>query len=133
MTQTNSTPGKKNNKKTLITIAITLVVAIALGVAGWIIWQQMQAASQAESAEINITTEGFSPATIKVKKGNLVTWTNNDEENHQILGDAENTDIVSDEELSQGDAYMFQFNDTGTFTYHDPLDPNGFKGTVIVE
>jgi plastocyanin len=120
------------SKGLMITATVLLVLLVA-GIAGWLAWRQMQPADQGEGADVTISQDGLSPTTIKVSKGSVVTWTNNDKTAHQILGDADNTEINSAENLNLGDSYSYQFDTAGTYTYHDPLNPNNFKGTVIVE
>jgi plastocyanin len=90
------------------------------------------------AGKVTVTASGFSPAIIKVKKGQAVTWTNQDSQPHQIATDPyplENglAGFVEDGPLLKGDSYAFSFNKTGTFTYHDHLNPLVLKGTVIVQ
>ena len=82
---------------------------------------------------VKVTANGFSPSTISVKKGSQITWLNEDTSEHNLLGDQEQLEMSSDEPLNEGDSYSYTFDDTGTFTYHDPMAPTSFKGTVIVE
>jgi amicyanin len=83
----------------------------------------------AETNEVAIENFAFSPATIKVKKGTTVTWTNNDSVEHTITGDSGGPDS---ELIGQGDTYTFTFNETGTFDYHCKPHPS-MVGKVIVE
>lgn len=83
----------------------------------------------AETNEVAIEDFAFSPATIKVKKGTTVTWTNNDSVEHTVTGDNGGPDS---ELIAQGDTYSYTFNETGTFDYHCKPHPS-MVGKVIVE
>lgn len=82
-------------------------------------------------AQITITKDGFLPATLTVAKNQQVTFINNDNSNHHIIS-PEQLDLDSDI-LNPNDSYIFTFEKTGTYTYTDKLNPNKFKGTVIVK
>lgn len=95
-------------------------------------------ATIAGEAAVSITKEGFSPATIKVKKGTSVTWTNNDTANHQVSSDPHPThdqlpELGDGDLTASGESFSFVFDKTGEFTYHDNLNPLTFQGKVIVE
>lgn len=59
----------------------------------------------------------FSPANITIKKGTLVTWTNNDSTTHTVTKDNPDTGPDSSN-LAHGDVYRFTYNQVGTFKYH---------------
>lgn len=98
--------------------------------------QQTPVAPQMQ-AQVTITDKGFSPATIKVKKGSQVTWTNLDKAPHLVASDPHPTHTLlpglESPVLLSNDSYSFIFEKVGSFTYHDHLNPYKFKGTVIVE
>ena len=92
----------------------------------------------APSAQVVITKDGFSPETITVRRGTQVTWTNEDRNPHQIASDPHPAHknlpgFDSPEPLLLKESYSYTFEKTGTFTYHDHLNPLKLKGTVIVE
>lgn len=90
-------------------------------------------AEEAVSAtKVTISNFSYAPATIKVKVGDTVTWTNNDNVRHDVMADTESSDAPSSELLSKGQSYSFTFNRAGTYTYHCTPHPY-MKGTVIVE
>lgn len=78
---------------------------------------------------VKIQNFNFTPATISVKKGTKVTWTNMDSIQHNVVGD--NDSMLKGPLLDQGKSYSFTFDKTGTFTYHCMPHPY-MKGTVIV-
>lgn len=88
-------------------------------------------------AVVSITEEGFSPATIQITKGSAVRWTNTDSSPHQIASDPHPTNTslpgLYSDPLAEGDSYSYTFEKSGTYTYHDHLNPLKFKGTVIVK
>ncbi|MDO8493636.1 MAG: plastocyanin/azurin family copper-binding protein [bacterium] len=63
---------------------------------------------------IAIASFAYSPATITVKKGTTVKWTNNDSAPHTVTGinggPASGT-------LNNGQTYSYTFNSTGSFNY----------------
>jgi len=79
------------------------------------------------SAMISIQNFAFNPATLTVKKGATVTWTNNDSASHQIKSATFNSSA-----LSQGQRFSFTFNATGTFDYSCAIHPS-MLGKIIVQ
>src|SRR3989344_4327240 len=91
-----------------------------------------------DSAQVSILKEGFTTQTIKIAKNQQVTWVNQDEGPHQIASDPHPTHdglagLDSEEPLAKGDSFSFIFEEAGTYTYHDHLNPSTIKGTVIVK
>lgn len=80
-----------------------------------------------EPNAVHIQNFAFSPATLTVKKGTTVTWTNNDSAPHQIKSATFNSS-----QLSKGQAYSFTFNDAGVFDYSCAIHPS-MLGKIIVE
>lgn len=76
---------------------------------------------------VDIQNFSFTPATLTVKKGATVTWTNNDSVPHQIKSATFNSD-----RLGQGQNFSFTFNDAGTFNYICSIHPS-MTGKIIVE
>ena len=97
---------------------------------------KIQKSNPATIVEINKTR--FFPQTIQIKQGTQVTWINNDTKPHQIKSDPHPLDnlysfLNTDEKLMQGEEVTITFEKTGTFTYHDELNPLSFKGIIIVK
>lgn len=92
---------------------------------------------QPEVRQVDMTASGFSPATITIKKGDYIQFVNKDSDTHWP---ASNPHPVHDgypgfdakKALRQNEKYRFQFTRTGTWGYHDHLNPSK-SGTVIVE
>ena len=86
---------------------------------------------------VSITTSGtfaFSPATITIKVGTTVTWTNNTGAPHTVTSDDGTTfdSGVSNPIAANGGTFSFTFTKAGTFTYHCQIHPF-MKATVIVQ
>ena len=77
---------------------------------------------------VAITNFAFTPATLKVKPGATVTWTNRDEEPHTVV--AENNSFHSPG-LDANGTYTYTFTTAGTFDYICSIHPF-MHGTVVV-
>ena len=91
-------------------------------------------------ATVAITKNGLTPATITIKAGTQLTWTNNDQKSHQPAPDPHPTNdsipgFESDTTLLSGDSLSFTFETSGTYTLHDHLNPleAKYRLTVVVE
>src|SRR5919201_5036935 len=82
----------------------------------------------ATTKTVKITRTAFSPATVTIKTGDAVKWTNSDTRNHQVV--ANNGTFVS-AILKPGQSYAFTFKAAGKYAYHDALNA-ALKGTVSV-
>lgn len=80
-----------------------------------------------DSGAVNIENFAFSPSTITVKKGAVITWTNNDSAPHKIKSATFNSGV-----LNKGQSFSFTFNETGTFNYICSIHP-AMTGRIIVE
>ncbi len=126
-------PGGRHSKKWPLLLVALIVASVIAGV--YILSAQRQSAKHlaASPAQISINPDGFSPATIRVKKGQLVTWTNQDTAQHAIASDESNTELDGSETLQKDDVFSYSFDKTGTYNYHDQLYNSAFKGVIIVE
>jgi plastocyanin len=71
----------------------------------------------------------FSPATLTVKTGTKVTWTNSDSVTHTVTADQGTFDSGG---LSPGSSFSFTFTKTGTYSYHCNIH-HSMTATVIVQ
>jgi plastocyanin len=71
----------------------------------------------------------FSPASVTVKVGETVTWTNKDSTTHTVTADKGE---FSSDPLSKGTTFTATFTTAGTYTYHCSIHPT-MTGTVIVQ
>jgi len=131
-TQTSQTTAKK---KSWLAPLTGMLVLIALLVAGWMWWSSAsnKAAEEVPPVTVTITDNGFDPATVKVKKGQEVTWNNQSHIAQKLVGTQKRpAGLGTSDPLNFGDTYSFTFEDTGTYTYYDPAKVD-HQGTVIVE
>ncbi|WTZ54038.1 cupredoxin family copper-binding protein [Nocardia sp. NBC_01388] len=77
---------------------------------------------------VTITNFAFSPATLTVPVGTTVTWTNRDEEPHNI---SPATGGFKSPNMGTGATYTFKFTKAGTFAYVCSIHPF-MHGTVVV-
>ncbi|MEK7152930.1 MAG: cupredoxin family copper-binding protein [Patescibacteria group bacterium] len=83
-----------------------------------------------ETDQVAIEDLAFTPASVKVKKGATVTWTNKDSTPHTITGVDSNKGPESGT-LEAGDTYSFTFDEVGTFGYICDFH-SSMKGEVTV-
>jgi plastocyanin len=135
------------SKRSLIIIILVIIEVVLIGGAYTLGTRLKESPTQKEpenlaekvkgTAIVNVTSGGFKPDTITVKKGTLVTFTNKDSKQHRVASDPHptHTKLASFDSpnLKKGEKYFFLFDKAGTFTYHDHLNPLKFNGTVIVK
>jgi len=131
-------------KKIIIGVIIVLIIVLGTvyvmhknnGMQG----MNMQPASQLQSSSsstakpagknaVTIKNFAFSPATITIKAGQSVIWTNEDSIGHSATADDNSWDTGV---LSQGQSKSITFAKAGTYTYHCSVHPN-MKATVVVQ
>jgi len=93
-------------------------------------------ASNGQAVTITTDSSGsfaFSPATLTVKVGTTVAWTNMTQTVHTVTSDdGKSFDSgISTPIAASGGTYSFTFKSTGTFTYHCQIHPF-MKATIIV-
>ena len=77
---------------------------------------------------VKIKDMKFSPATITVKPGTTVTWTNKDDHDHTVVATDES---FKSGNLSHGETFEHKFEKKGKFKYACSYHPR-MKGTVVV-
>lgn len=106
---------------------------------------------ESQAHQVEMTTSGFVPETLSVKKGDIVTFANKDTNKHwpasanhpshtvypgssvSKCGTSE-ADSIFDacKGLEEGESYSFIFNEVGSWGYHDHLR-SGIRGSIVVE
>jgi plastocyanin len=88
----------------------------------------------APAAMVQVTRAGFVPASVSIKTGEAVAWTNLDTVAHQVVFKQRNGVGCAQPLVLQPTATAScTFAKTGKFTYSDPTQKGaGFKGTVTV-
>lgn len=88
------------------------------------------------SATITYTDSGFSPATLTVKAGTTVTIINTSSQTIQFDSDPHPAHTDDPElnvgTIAPGESKTFKATTTGTFGFHNHLDPNA-TGTLVVQ
>lgn len=102
--------------------------------------EQQPAQTTASAATITFSNNGVSPATVTVKSGESVTWTNNSSKKVQVGSDNHPTHTLNQEltngqftvELAPGASTSETLTKKGSWGYHDHLSPS-INGKVVVE
>ncbi len=129
---------------------IVAAVIVVLVIGGWFLTRPKPAVAPevsqpapavSESAtvaqnSVTISQTGFSPATITIKIGESITWENTDTENHTVNSDNHPTHLLYSflnlGLLKPEETKSVTFDKTGTYTYHDHLNPS-LTGSITVE
>ena len=88
------------------------------------------ARAEEPASAISIDNFSFTPATLTVKAGSTVTWTNKDDIPHGI-GSA-NKAFKKSKALDTDESYSFTFTTPGTYQYFCYLHPH-MVGSIVVE
>lgn len=142
--------GGSPKRRNLKVLAIALMVLLLLGVIGtFVVFNNddnvnnqnqsggsLQQAAATEPVKIIMTADEFSPATLLINVGTTVSWVNQDTEPFIVASDPhpEHTDLpglYSQEPIGPGDSYEHTFTESGTYGYHNHLDPLQ-TGEVVV-
>lgn len=88
-------------------------------------------------AYVKISDDGFTPATLSITKGTVVVWQAQGNTKTVIVASnpfPKDNDLKSlkSTQLGSGASYRYQFNTTGTYKYHDDLNPTT-NGSIIVK
>lgn len=106
-------------------IFLALVCLVAVGGTR----QSLAADNPSTSTEVNIDNFSFSPATITVKVGTAVTWTNRDDIPHTVVADDKS---FKSKVLDTNDKFTFTPTKPGTYPYFCSIHPK-MTGKLIVE
>jgi len=85
------------------------------------------AGTPASGTAVAIDNFAFSPATLKAKVGQKVTWTNQQGVAHTVTADGG----AFDHPMPSGATFSFTFTKAGTFAYHCTIHPS-MHGTIVV-
>lgn len=88
-------------------------------------------------AVIDVTSNGFSPGSVTMKAGGIVTWMNTDSAPHQVNSNPHPTHtdyppLNTIGLLQPGQQKSLMFPTPGRYGFHDHLNPQ-YTGTVIVQ
>jgi plastocyanin len=88
-------------------------------------------AAAAADTSVSISDSGYAPATVTIKQGEVVTWTNKGTRRHTVTSDTGTT--MASDPLGPGDSFATIFVKPGTFRYHSTVEPDQMQGTVVVK
>jgi len=113
-----------------------LIAAAALAATGAIFWNSRNTAAASNTVEIGITSKGFGPATMHIQKGQSVTWVNTDTATHAVVSDNKTSkgdaSAFGSEAMGINETYTVTFDQPGSYTYYDAMNPYTNKGRVTV-
>ena len=117
--------------------AMVVVGVVLLGV---VVVRSNSAAPVAQAtstqATVEVTAQGFQPATLAVAQGTQVVWvTDGTPELHIVASDPYPSDTslpgLKSSQLGSNTTYHYTFTKAGTYRYHDDLNPS-LNGVVTV-
>src|SRR5665811_1733885 len=107
---------------------VVLLVLMVVGI--------IAASTSCGSADTTVTLKdlSFQPDVVTIKKGETVTWENEDRRIRQIMSGAPPlmTDDFMSPEINPGESWSHTFDEAGEFPYHDMKIPNQ-RGRIMVE
>lgn len=109
-------------------ILALVVVAVCFGVAGLYRHWKMRPV-QASAVEIKIDNFSFAPATLVVRKGTEITWTNRDDIPHTVVDDGKG---FRSRVLDTDEKFTYTANKPGTYQYYCSIHPK-MTGKLVVE
>lgn len=133
----------KKHQKYSIALAAALLFQALLPSAGFAqADDRANSAQTAQATKVKIEDFDFSPATITVKSGSTVTWTNQDSAIHNVQMTGLNLPQAAQKiefpnppetiDLKQGKSASITFTKPGTYTYICTYHPH-MQGVVIVQ
>jgi plastocyanin len=82
-----------------------------------------------KARKVTIENLAYSPAKVSIKKGEKVTWTNKDNQDHTVN---ESAGVFTSGNIKPGKSYSYTFDKAGTYSYKCKHHPR-MKGTVEVK
>jgi amicyanin len=113
-------------RSALVAAALGAATASLLAVVVLPTWAQ----NAAPAGAVSIDNFTFTPASLKVKAGTTVTWTNKDDIPHGIA--FSDNAFKKSKALDTDDSYSFTFTTPGTYQYFCYIHPH-MVGTIVVE
>jgi len=111
---------------TFALVLAVLLATVALGAKKT--GDKAEAKDDAKGDAVSIKDMKFDPATITVKPGTTVTWTNKDDRDHTVLA---NDESFKSGNIGHGEKFEHKFEKKGKFKYACSYHPR-MKGTVVV-
>jgi plastocyanin len=125
--------GRSHRTANVVALILVLVLMLAIAVfaaaCGGTSTTTTATSAAAGGAQVAIKGFAFNPASVTIKAGESVTWTNQDGTTHDVAGDKGEFDSGS---LGSDSTFTFTFAKAGTYAYHCSIHPN-MTGTIIVQ
>ncbi len=115
-------------------VVLTLTLAFALAACGGSTTSSTSTNTPAGSGSgtsVSIFSFGFNPATLTVKVGQTITWTNTASIAHTTTSDSGSAVQWDSGTLAPNATFQFTFTKAGTYTYHCSIHPS-MHGTIVV-
>lgn len=129
-------PQGRGGSKRLLWAVVALVIVLVIALLLWSTNSTKTNTVSGPQATVQVTAQGFEPATLKIKTGTTVTWNNTDSKLHQIDSNPypANNGLpgLSSMGLESGQSYSYTFKKVGKFGYHDQQNPTKILGEVDV-
>lgn len=104
--------------------ALRLMQSLSLGITN----SNLAKISTSEKVNVNITNSGFSPASIIINRGSMVTWTNYSNISQTVTS----PNHFNFGEIESGKTYSRMFNIVGTYNYYS-VNQSSMTGSIIVK
>ena len=108
----------------IICVATSMVLALAA-----LPTVEKSIAAGAPTADVKIDNFSFTPATLTVKAGTQITWTNADDIPHTVVSDDHS---FRSKVLDTDEKFTFTASNPGTYSYFCSIHPK-MTGKVVVE
>ncbi|MCE4059735.1 cupredoxin family copper-binding protein [Pandoraea sputorum] len=111
----------------------TLLAGLAVAATGMLVLagRAEAAAATTDPGAVHIDNFTFSPATLTVKAGTRVTWTNRDDEPHTVTSSS-NPRTFASGALDTDGTFAFTFDKPGTYPYYCAIHPH-MTGVIVVK
>jgi plastocyanin len=105
------------------------ILALCLAVATLIVAAKEPDKAKGANHTVTMRDKKYAPASLTVKVGDTVVWTNNDEHDHTVVADDKS---FKSGNIGAGDSFGHAFEKKGKFSYSCSYHPR-MKGTITVE
>jgi plastocyanin len=110
---------------------VTMILALALLLAGPANLVANAQQTAPASAEVKIDNFSFTPATLTVAVGTTVTWTNRDDIPHTVVS-TDDPKAFKSKVLDTDEKFSYTFTKAGAYPYFCSVHPK-MTGTVVVK
>ena len=113
---------KRSNRVLIIAVSMVFAMVALASV-------ERTMAANPPTVDVRIDNFSFSPATITVKSGTQITWTNHDDIPHTVVSDDKS---FKSKALDTDEKFTFTASKPGTYSYYCSIHPK-MTGKLIVE